>query len=332
VSARSTSPLDAELARVRAEGEELLRERGTWALHGDAYRSGGKFLRARLVLLAHFHAGETGGRTDLARARRAALAIELAHLGTLYHDDVVDRSPMRRGIPAVHVRLGIRAAALGGAHLLCLANALAAELPEPLGRRWGQAALHVANGQLRETESSGDLELDPETYVRTVARKTAALFELAASFGALLAEAPQDQRQGLLVFARHLGIAFQLFDDLYDFTTQPEHHRPPGNDLRERVYTLPVLYGVRDPQASSSLRDLLRNDGHPLDENRAHRAQEILLSCGAFDRAYRRTLQEREAAAHALDGLDPSSAVDGLSSLLESVESRVPTSAARASS
>jgi len=329
VNAGEKDRLDAELARVRAEGEELLRERRSWALHGDAYRSGGKFLRARLVLLAHFHAGETGGRTDLARARRAALAIELAHLGTLYHDDVVDRSPMRRGIPAVHVRLGVRAAALGGAHLLCLANALAAELPEPLGRRWGQAALHVANGQLRETEFSGDLDLDPEVYVRTAAHKTATLFELAASFGSLLGEAPQREQRNLLRFARHLGIAFQLFDDLYDFTTQSDHHRPPGNDLRERVYTLPVLYGVRDPYAASSLRSLLRDDGQPLDEARVRRAQEILVSCGAFDRAFRRAADEREAAALALDDLHPSPAGEGLASLLEAVERRTPASAAR---
>lgn len=327
MSAGARGRLDAELARVRAEGEELLRERGTWALHGDAYRSGGKFLRARLVLLAHFHAGETGGRTDLARARRAALAIELAHLGTLYHDDVVDRSPMRRGIPAVHVRQGVRAAALGGAHLLCLANALAAELPEPLGRCCGQAALHASDGAMRETEHAGDLAVDPEDYIRLAKRKTAGLFELAAKFGALLGRAPESEHRGLVRFASHLGIAFQLFDDLDDFTTEPGRHRPPGNDLRERVYTLPVLYGVRDPQAGDALRDLLREDGFPLNEHRARRARDLLRECGAFDRAARRAQREREAAERALHDLAPSAAHHELSRLLAAVDARSATQA-----
>ena len=106
---------------------------------------GGKLLRPRLVLLSAAHGTEKSRKVDWEVARRAALAIELAHVGTLYHDDLVDRSPSRRGIPAVHRRVGARMAAVGGAHLLMLANRIASQLPDTLARSWGNAALRVAD-------------------------------------------------------------------------------------------------------------------------------------------------------------------------------------------
>lgn len=232
------------LAQLGEQAAGMLEKGAAAGIHQETLARGGKLLRPRIVLLIVAHAEERGARPDWACARRAALAIELAHVGTLYHDDLVDRSTTRRGVPAVHVRLGGRAASLGGAHLLTLANALAAGLPGSLPRHWGRAALHVADGQVRETERAGDPRASMADYHRVARRKTASLFELAARFGAEIGYLTASDAWAMLRFGTQYGLAFQLADDLDDFVTEAEFHRRAANDLRERLYTARAA-GVR---------------------------------------------------------------------------------------
>jgi len=306
------------------DARALFRASGTESIHQEMFEAGGKLLRPRVLLLSVAHGESTGGIARWELARRAALAIEVAHVGTLYHDDIVDRSPIRRGITAVHRRLGIRAASVGGAHLLSLGNAVFSCLPTHLVRRLGIAALREADGQLQEIERTGRFDVTPQEYIRIASKKTGSPFELAAFVGASLGGAGASDRSLLSRFGRQFGVAYQLFDDLDDFVVTAALHRPPLNDLRERVYTLPVLLGCAQPGAlGQQLRELLRDDGRPLEYARATEVCELLRRGNAFEEAANRAIDERESARHWLELVSPSEPKESLGSLLARLDHRV---------
>jgi len=297
MSTEASRLVNNQIEHLQEDARSYFERSDTAHLHSLLFSAGGKFLRPRLAIACSGYGEAQGRRVEWELVRRAALAIELAHMGTLYHDDIVDRSATRRGVPAVHCRLGTRAAAIGGAHLLARANALVARLPDPLPRRWGIASSRIADGQLREIEQVGSFDLAVDSYLSIARRKTATLFELAAFFGGFLGGVPATDLAVLGRFAGHLGLAFQLFDDLHDFVSEPATHRYAGSDLRERVYTLPVLYGcARSDPAGARLRQLLRDDGRPVREDEINIILDLLASTGAFAAAARRASEERDLA------------------------------------
>lgn len=213
-------------------------------------KAGGKRLRPALVLLSS-RAGRAGGRsTDL-----AAAAVELVHLATLYHDDVIDESDTRRGVPTVHAKWGTEVAVLAGDYLFARGCALGAEaggeVPGILARAIGE----VCEGQIVETAALNDPERGTAAYVDTIARKTASLFAAACELGAVTAGAADEARGALKVYGAELGLAFQIVDDLLDLVGDPaETGKMPGTDLQEGVFTLPVLIACeRDPSLVTSL-------------------------------------------------------------------------------
>lgn len=213
-------------------------------------KAGGKRLRPALVLLSS-RAGRAGGRaTDL-----AAAAVELVHLATLYHDDVIDESDTRRGVPTVHAKWGTEVAVLAGDYLFARGCALGAEaggeVPGILARAIGE----VCEGQIVETAALNDPERGTAAYVDTIARKTASLFAAACELGAVTAGAADEARGALKVYGAELGLAFQIVDDLLDLVGDPaETGKMPGTDLQEGVFTLPVLIACeRDLSLVTSL-------------------------------------------------------------------------------
>jgi len=312
--------VDAELDLVRAEGLALIEQTPNANLHAGMFRGSGKLLRPRLLLLCAAHGAETGAEPDWQRARAAALAIELGHLGSLYHDDIVDRSEARRGRPSVHRCVGVRRSVLGGAELIALCNSLMARLPSAFAREWGRTAVWMADGQLRDIENAGNRYVSIEAFVKMASRKTGAAFELAASFGARLGSLPTKERAALLRFGRHFGVAFQLANDVQDFCSSSRVHRIPGNDLRERVYSLPVIIGCAMRNASGArLRMLLEDDGRIMGEDQLVEATELLVSSGAIERAAEFARSEVQVARDALAGLSATDARDALDALTSSV-------------
>jgi heptaprenyl diphosphate synthase len=213
-------------------------------------KAGGKRLRPALVLLSS-RAGRAGGRaTDL-----AAAAVELVHLATLYHDDVIDESDTRRGVPTVHAKWGTEVAVLAGDYLFARGCALGAEaggeVPGILARAIGE----VCEGQIVETGALNDPERGTAAYVDTIARKTASLFAASCELGAVTAGAADEARWSLKAYGAELGLAFQIVDDLLDLVGDPaETGKMPGTDLQEGVFTLPVLIACeRDPSLVTAL-------------------------------------------------------------------------------
>ncbi|MFC4585309.1 polyprenyl synthetase family protein [Sphaerisporangium corydalis] len=203
--------------------------------------AGGKRVRPTLVLLA-----ARFGDPDRPEVVRAAAAVELMHVASLYHDDVMDEAATRRGVPSINAKWGNRVAILAGDYLVARAAELAAPLGAAAAEEQARMLTRLVTGQLRETVGAGP-DADPERYYMSViADKTAALFTLATRLGAHAAGAPAGHLEALGAYGEALGIAFQLADDVLDVTQPTARAGKPANaDLRQGVATLPVLRALR---------------------------------------------------------------------------------------
>jgi heptaprenyl diphosphate synthase len=233
--------------------------------------AGGKRFRPLLVLLAsHF------GDPQAAGIPAAAVVCELTHLGTLYHDDVMDEATMRRGAESANSRWGNTIAILTGDFLFARASDLLADLGPECVRIQARTFERLCTGQIRETVGPGESDDPLEHYMQVVADKTGSLIATCARFGSMLAGVDEAMADQLTRFGERIGIAFQLSDDLLDVaSTSDESGKTPGTDLREGVPTLPVLHALAstDP-ADARLQELL---GAPLIDDDLHAEALALL-------------------------------------------------------
>ena len=218
--------------------------------------AGGKRLRPMLTLLVA-HLGDAG-RPEVIDA---AVVVELTHLASLYHDDVMDSAPLRRGAPAAHEVWGNSVAILTGDLLFARAGATAAGLGSEAVRMHAGAFERLCLGQLHETVGPQDGEDVVAHYLRVLADKTGSLIATAACFGATFAGCEPDVVQIVSEFGERVGVAFQLADDVIDLSADgAETGKMPGTDLREGVPTMPVLLlraRAARPDACTLDRDLV---------------------------------------------------------------------------
>jgi heptaprenyl diphosphate synthase len=215
-------------------------------------KAGGKRLRPALVAICA-RAGEPGRRATF----QAAAGIELIHLASLYHDDVIDETETRRGVPTAHSKWGIEVAVLAGDFLFATGCALGAQAGGEVPLLIAGALAEVCEGQIVETDSVGDPRRNVAEYFETIRRKTAALFRASCELGVVTSGADASVRPHLAVFGEKVGIAFQLVDDLLDLVGDPAvTGKAPGTDLREGVFTMPVLLATeRDPRLVAYLEE-----------------------------------------------------------------------------
>lgn len=198
--------------------------------------AGGKRFRPQLVFLA----SETSGGADASHMIDAALVMELTHVASLYHDDVMDEADLRRGVPSANARWDNTVAILVGDFLFARASEVVAGMGPEYVALQARTFARLVQGQIAETIGPSD-EQDPlEHYLQVIADKTGSLIAASAVFGAMVAGAPDDISQALRAYAEEIGVVFQLSDDLIDITSE-ETGKTPGTDLREGVPTLPVL-------------------------------------------------------------------------------------------
>lgn len=274
-------------------------------------KAGGKRLRPALVLVTS-RAGEPGRtETDL-----AAAAVELLHLASLYHDDVIDETKMRRGAPSVHSKWGNEIAILAGDFLFASGSLLGARAGAEAPAILARALADVCEGQIAETERVGDPSRSASQYVETIRRKTAALFRAACELGALTSGADDTVRQRVVDFGENLGLAFQVVDDLLDFVGDPRvTGKTPGTDLREGVFTLPVLIAnQRDPAIAAELEPGKRELGRVLP---------MLESTGALDAAFDQARFYVDQASDSLSQLPDSEWRSVLQTISEGVLAQV---------
>ena len=200
------------------------------------------------------------------------MAVELVHLGSLYHDDVIDEAETRRGVPSVNARWSNIVAILAGDYLLARASALAASLGAPVAALLAETIGELCRGQVLELQHLFDVDRTEEIYFSAIGGKTAALFATACRIGGMVAEVDGPTLDALTEFGHHLGVCFQIVDDVLDVTgSDASLGKPAGNDLIEGVYTLPVILALdRDARrcatcsaASSTTTRSTRRVGSP---------------------------------------------------------------------
>ena len=266
-------------------------------------QAGGKRFRPLLVLLA----AETGD-PDAEGIVTAACVVELTHLGSLYHDDVMDEAALRRGADSANARWDNTVAILTGDYLFAKSSELTARLGADAVRIQAETFGRLVEGQILETV--GPRDLDPlEHYLRVVAGKTGSLIATSARYGARFAGAPREVEEALTQYGEMIGSAFQLSDDILDVASDSdESGKTPGTDLREGVHTLPVLLAKRstDP-ADARLLELLDAD---LTDDALHaEALDLLRKHPAMDEARAYVLEHAREAQQLLQVLPDGSPV-----------------------
>jgi heptaprenyl diphosphate synthase len=281
--------------------------------------AGGKRFRPLLVALAaHF------GDKDGPDVPKAAVVVELTHLATLYHDDVMDEAPVRRGAPSANARWSNAIAILTGDYLFARAADLAADLGPEAVQIQARTFARLVHGQIAETV--GPREADPiEHYLRVITDKTGSLIGTSARFGAMFSGAGPSTVEALAEFGDTIGVAFQLSDDLLDIASESsESGKTPGTDLREGVPTLPVLYALADDSpdpAAVRLREIL-SPGPVTRDAAVAEALELLRESSALKRARETVRSYAERARTQLTGLPDIPAKRALESLADFLADR----------
>jgi heptaprenyl diphosphate synthase len=232
-----------------------------------------------LVLLS----GYFGEPTD-PRLVPGAAAIELTHVATLYHDDVIDEAEYRHGVPSVNAKWSNSIAIVSGDFLFARAADIASELGTEVTRLLARTIATVCDGQIRDVTNAGRLDQTLDSYKETIRRKTAALMATSCRLGGMLSDADLEHVEVLDRFGEALGLGFQLSDDIMDVvSSERELGKEPAVDLRLGVYTLPVLHAINHGSRRDELSELL--SARPLEDAALERVIEIVRSDGSLDHA-----------------------------------------------
>lgn len=315
--------LAAQLIDRMAEVEALLRNhtRSEYPFVDETAHhlvaAGGKRLRPLLTLITS-HFGDPTGQGVIA----AAVACEITHLATLYHDDVMDEAPLRRGVESANMRWGNTIAILTGDFLFAKSSDLLADLGPAAVRLQARTFERLVIGQIMETQGP-DPGQDPlKHYLKVVADKTGSLISAAARYGGMISGAPKDITDTVTVFGEKIGIAFQLADDVIDIASESNQSgKTPGTDLREGVPTLVTLNVMKSTDsADAELKHLL---SAPIeDEATVQQVLQELRNHKALDESRQQLHQIAKEARLALGPLPITDATGALISLCDAVIDR----------
>ena len=281
--------------------------------------AGGKRFRPLLAAIAAEFG--TGGGPEVVLS---ATVVELTHLATLYHDDVMDEAPVRRGAPSANSRWGNSVAILVGDFLFACAADCAAQLGVEAVRIQAHTFARLVHGQIAETV--GHRDADPVAhYLHVIAEKTGSLIATSARFGAMFGGLPPRQVEALARYGESMGVAFQLSDDLLDIASESgQSGKTPGTDLREGVPTLPVLYALAGDEGDAEsvrLRAIL-SAGPVTDDTLHAEALGLLRESAALKRARETVRAHAERARAELSPLPPVPARRALESLCDFIADR----------
>jgi heptaprenyl diphosphate synthase len=279
--------------------------------------AGGKRLRPVLVLL-----GASLGDATNNEVIKAAVVVELTHLATLYHDDVMDRAPLRRGVPTAHEVWGNSVAILTGDLLFARASQIVSRLGGKALTLQADTFERLCLGQLHETLGPQNNEDPIEHYLQVLADKTGSLIAASAELGVVYGGAPEEYREPLRLYGEKVGVAFQLIDDVIDIISD-ESGKTPGTDLRAGVPTLPTLLVRAQAASDPKALELVEIIDAGLEEDaQLAKAVELLRAHPALEEAYQIAKRWADEAVLALAPLPDSPVKDALRVFAEAVVER----------
>ncbi|MCH9719784.1 MAG: polyprenyl synthetase family protein [Actinomycetia bacterium] len=305
------------LASVEARLDDAVKSSDDFVTGASQHlvRAGGKRFRPLLVLLAAEY-----GDPAAPGVIPAAAVVELTHLATLYHDDVMDEATRRRGAESANQRWGNAIAILTGDFLFARASDILADLGPEAVRLQARTFERLCVGQIRETVGPADDASAVDHHIGVLADKTGSLIATSARFGSMLSGAAEAEVDALTRFGERIGVAFQLADDLVDLTSETSSSgKTPGTDLREGVPTLTALLALAG-EPSDRLQDLLTR---PLPDDDEHtEALALLRSHPAIDQARSEATRWAREAAGCLDSLPQIPATAALRQMCDYVVER----------
>jgi heptaprenyl diphosphate synthase len=279
--------------------------------------AGGKRLRPVLVLL-----GAALGDDSKEEVIKAAVVVELTHLATLYHDDVMDRAPMRRGVPTAHEVWGNSVAILTGDLLFARASQIVSRLGGKALSLQADTFERLCLGQLHETLGPQNNEDPIAHYIQVLADKTGSLIAASAELGVVYGDGPDEYREPMRIYGEKVGVAFQLIDDVIDIASD-DSGKTPGTDLRAGVPTMPTLilraHAATDPKARELIEII---DGGLEDDAQLALAVSKLREHPALEEAYQMAKTWAAEAVEALAPLPDSPVKDALRVFAEAVVDR----------
>ena len=243
---------------------------------------------------------------------RGACSVELVHLGSLYHDDVIDEAPTRRTVQSVNARWGNLTAIVAGDFLLARASEIAASLGTDVAGLLAATIGRLCEGEIRELRTAFQTTRSEEAYLASVAGKTASLLSASSRIGGLVAGLGSPVVEALTRFGDAFGVVFQIVDDIKDLLlSEEELGKPAGRDLVEGVYTLPVIraMGLDDGDELAALL------GRPIDAPAVEKARDIVVASGGIESAVRTAREWADRAAGYLAPLGGNEAAVALARL-----------------
>jgi heptaprenyl diphosphate synthase len=287
---------DLQQVETRLRDAVAAEDRFLGDVAGHVLAAGGKRLRPALTLAAAY-AARGAGSASAPEVVTGGAAVELVHLGSLYHDDVIDEAETRRGVPSVNARWSNIVAILAGDYLLAQASVLAASLGADVAALLASTIGELCRGEVLELQHLFDVERSEESYYSSVEGKTASLMATSCRIGAMVSGVSADSLDALTQFGHHLGMCFQVVDDVLDVTsTEAELGKPAGHDVHEGVYTLPVIYAL---SSSEELRELL---GRKLEWPEIEKAVSLIATPAVIDASMTVARTHAKKASEALTG------------------------------
>ncbi|MBE9011863.1 solanesyl diphosphate synthase [Pseudanabaenaceae cyanobacterium LEGE 13415] len=313
------SPVEADLRLLAENLKNLIGARHPilYAAAEHLFSAGGKRIRPAIVLLVA--RATMRGQDITQRHRRLAEITEMIHTASLVHDDVIDESEMRRGLPAVHSRFSTQVAVLAGDFLFAQSSWYLANLENiEVIKLLSEVIKDFAEGEIQQGLLRFDTGLTIDSYLEKSYYKTASLIANSSKAAALLSDASSAEAQKLYQYGRHLGLAFQIVDDIFDFTSSTEGlGKPAGSDLKSGNLTAPVLYALEE---KPYLEELI--DREFAQEDDLEQALALVRDSQGIQRARELATYHAKAAIDYLSDLPPSDSRQALIKLTDYVLNR----------
>jgi len=305
--------------------ETLLAESG---IFGDEYLdsvtthliyAGGKRLRPMLALASATGGARPASDEDLL----GGVALELMHLASLYHDDVMDEAEVRRNVDSVNARYGNLIAIVAGDYLMARSATIAADLGANAAGLLARTLAWLTRGQVSEVRTAFSVDRTEGDYFEAVEGKTASLMSASCRMGALTARLDQRESAALSEYGRCFGMVYQLRDDILDVVaTNNQLGKPAGQDLAEGIYNLPTLFALRDPNLGDELSALL---GAVLNDDDRERARKLVIATDGIAQTIAAAQSFLAIARDALEGVRSEQLREGFSSLIEHLLEDLPS-------
>ena len=302
------SLLDQEIEKQLSSDIELINNISQYIVN-----SGGKRIRPLIVLLS----ARACGASDLERIVKAAAMIEFIHTATLLHDDVVDNSDSRRGIKTAHQSFGNESTILVGDFLYSRAFQIMVQINHMgIMEVMSDATNTIAEGEVLQLINSGNPKINKEQYLEVIYRKTGKLFEAAMVVGGLLSNQSQTVLTTLQLFGKELGMAYQIVDDVLDYSSSFEiMGKDVGDDLAEGKVTLPMIYTLE--RAMPDMQEMIGQAILKKDSQNADKIIGCIQSTGSIASSVNTAKEKTEFALHSIQSLDNSKYKTALTNLAE---------------